>query len=1170
MEFFETLAYEISDQLKRELTGHDMGDLRHYANIERYYPVGCIFPEPPDETPISRPTSCGFSIRVIASKKTSLEILLRGHIYIRRRPTLNEQKEHLARQWNIPLADVDSRLKENTRVSLPYCWRYVPFEEKIMVVEGQSKVVVSCSKTIGELWAREEKLFSPIPCNKNNKNMGLTEAYSKPWTDQDDYDAWLDSNFPHHPPTPSESETHLFQIESAWENGHLEIYAINRSKADFEKDRSFLLLDQNFYAVEFELKIPKDVEIEPTINEVTDSFEASAHVTTWGEGRNLQLRVDGNVLYVEPIGLITSNRSKPLGTTGETDLSFKTLSRDPLASVSKVTDYLEQKINDYKQLASEIKTNQAYSSVSKLESILDRYKLGEELLRTNPKMLDAFKLMNETFRRRYICDSDVNSWRGFQFVYIVGKLPSIIDPQEEVFDVIFVSTGGGKTETYFGFIITAMFYLRIINKNVGNVAIVKFPLRMLAIDQIQRIAPLIALADMIRSERIGDDKDGIRWLREFSLGFMIGGSSSRSTPNKVNDSGGKDEDGLPKEATDLHHLLDERPEEAKILFECPVCRYRNHHKGHKCNENLDTVEISYDDIEIRGKHQCTQCGTRFAVHWTDEECFRYLPTVIISTQDRISYGAFAAHTRGLFGAPLYMCPRHGFSIYSNTCTPYKEKGGYGRKGGSCPILKHKGTLDPVAIDGKDRAVRYIIQDEMHLLRSDLGALDSPFEKMVAHTIFHYCKSKPQYIGMSATVQGVQRQVKELYGAQKEVWLFPGDPPIDHAAKKVDAFFEHTDDLHRLFLGCMPSMGDPSVVVQRVLDITTKMVERWEYLNLNDRATLPSALNSISADHLGSALRQYRVNLGFMNAKVDLERTMQNLVNITNVERAKIARVHGASSSELIVEELTGDNTVKDIRRVIDKVKRMATKMPDDRLDILLATNLVSHGIDLKEMNIMVFYAIPGATSEYIQALSRVGRTFPGIIVIVYHPKRARDRGLWRTFNPYHEALRQQVEIMPVDHFAPGLEEQSFVTLLRCYWNLIAEPIIFDDTRGLYKVSDIVSVAASPHKRILVDEACNEIVKWYEWEPKKIRDFRGRADDYLRALTQYHDTLNRGPYTERNRTSRPLPMHKEMCKVIGSNADRWMATMTGIRGIQEGLSEHFDKFTEAYLRKEMSP
>lgn len=1177
-EIYESIVHELSKGLKNELIGRNMGDLLHYAKPHRYYPVGNIFPETISGEDNIMPSSCGFSTRIIGKKGAKIKIVLRGHYYIRRMPTLKEQREHLARVWHIPETEIDKKLAEKPLVTLPYCWLYLPFKKNIEIDYDQTIKEEDISQILVESWRKNSKGTTAFPWNETRSITSITEAEGRTWENDLDYEKWLNENFTELGPDPENDKTHTLIIESQWKDDILKVYAINRSTWPSKSKKSWYQTNQNIYAINFECPIPNGVKIEPSVSSITDTFDATAVVTIWGEGRNLQVRFDEkNILYAEPFGNLKSNRAKPLQTLGNADLSFETLSNDPIPSAEEAIRYLKGKFREYSDLEKQLKTDQAANSVKMMQSIIDRVSEGLELLR-DPVMCEAFKLMNETFYRRYICDENINSWYGFQFVYILGKLPHIVKEEENLYDVIFVPTGGGKTETYFGFIITAMFYFRLKGINTGSVAIVKFPLRMLAIDQIQRIAPFIAIADMIRRDHpklgeIGGDPD---WLHEFSLGFMIGGSSSRSTPNRVhgfhalplNNDNEIDEVEVREDKADLHQILMDSPNEVKLIFDCPVCRYNNHKNKHNCGEKYDTVSISYDENEVRARHQCEVCGTRFAIHWSDEECFRYLPTIIVSTQDRVAYGAFAPHMRALLGGPLYVCPLHGYSIYSNSCTPFNGKGGYGRLKRKCSYLRKNKKLKPSPSTPRDRALRFIIQDEMHLLKSELGALDSPFEKMISETINHYAHRKPQYIGMSATVQGVRKQILEIYGSDKRVWIFPGDPPSQNFAEKVliDAFFEHTDDLHRLFLGCMPSIQDPSIVVSRSMDISTKLISLWEDSIKEGNGSLPINLGEYPNKQLEEALRLYRVNLGFMRAKIDLERTKQNLINITNVDRRKLAKVVGYTIPELSVEELTGDNTIGDIREAIHKIKGMVSPKPEEKLDVLLATNLVSHGIDLKEMNFMVFFGIPGSTSEYLQALSRVGRTFPGIILVIFHPRRSRDRGLWRTFHIYHRALRQQVETMPVDHRAPGLLDQTLITLLRNYWNLIAEPAISPESQALYKLNQIIAIKKGPNNdKILIEPAVDEILKWFEWSECNKDEMYMRIEEYLEALQRYHDTIGRMAYRIKMKQFWPPPYsHSELFKIIGNKSKEWMSTMTGIRGIQEGFSQSYTRFAKIYL------
>ena len=67
---------------------------------------------------------------------------------------------------------------------------------------------------------------------------------------------------------------------------------------------------------------------------------------------------------------------------------------------------------------------------------------------------------------------------------------------------------------------------------------------------------------------------------------------------------------------------------------------------------------------------------------------------------------------------------------------------------------------------------------------------------------------------------------------------------------------------------------------------------------------------------------------------------------------------------------------------------------------------------------MVVAGQPKSTSEYIQATSRVGRRYPGLVLSVYNWARPRDLSHYETFEHYHRTLYRQVEALSVTPFAP--------------------------------------------------------------------------------------------------------------------------------------------------------
>lgn len=108
---------------------------------------------------------------------------------------------------------------------------------------------------------------------------------------------------------------------------------------------------------------------------------------------------------------------------------------------------------------------------------------------------------------------------------------------------------------------------------------------------------------------------------------------------------------------------------------------------------------------------------------------------------------------------------------------------------------------------------------------------------------------------------------------------------------------------------------------------------------------------------------------------------------------------------------------------------------DDVIDILLATNMLSVGVDIPRLGLMVVDGQPKGISEYIQATSRVGRgKIPGLIISVLNNAKVRDRSRYETFVTWHNTLYRDVEATSVTPFASRSRDRAlkavFVALVR--------------------------------------------------------------------------------------------------------------------------------------------
>ena len=358
----------------------------------------------------------------------------------------------------------------------------------------------------------------------------------------------------------------------------------------------------------------------------------------------------------------------------------------------------------------------------------------------------------------------------------------------------------------------------------------------------------------------------------------------------------------------------------------------------------------------------------------DEEIYRRLPTMLIATVDKFAQMPWKGEVQMLFGQVNGYCSRHGFR------SPEVEDAD------SHP--KTQGGLPPAKTDTNVPLLRppdLIIQDELHLISGPLGTLVGLYETAIDKLCTWEVggkKVRPKVVASTATIRNADAQVHKLF--LRKVHVFP--PP---ALDVRDSFFslqrtpgeEHPG---RLYLGvCAPGKRLKAALIRVYVAFLCAGQALYEQYGrpTDPWMTLVGYFNSMR--ELGGMRRLVDDDV-FTRCKKQDRRGLAKRLFGTDYLAELTSRMRSEDIPQILDRlEAVFDPELEAKRREMQKGKdwKNAPKRP---LDVLLATNMVSVGVDVKRLGLMVVAGQPKATAEYIQATSRVGRNKPGIVVTVFN------------------------------------------------------------------------------------------------------------------------------------------------------------------------------------------
>ena len=324
----------------------------------------------------------------------------------------------------------------------------------------------------------------------------------------------------------------------------------------------------------------------------------------------------------------------------------------------------------------------------------------------------------------------------------------------------------------------------------------------------------------------------------------------------------------------------------------------------------------------------------------------------------------------------------------------------------------------------DPAPTLFIQDELHLIRESLGTYASHYESFLKYYIKNISRSKRdvKIIGATATISSYREQVYHLYG--RNPIRFPCESPFIEKN-----FYAAVDkrDLQRQILGYAPY--GKAIVNSVVYSLKYMREAVFEYYNEPQKILDIPNIGITTEEEALELLKDYWIFLEYNNVKRDGN----------NVDGAIKTPVNEELSSEGIIpfktRAMTGDESFQDVREVLAEVENNSNVY--DGVNLITATNMISHGVDADRFNVMFFYGIPGNMAEYIQAYSRTGRKHTSIVVDLIRPTRETDQSYLKNFTSMHKYKDLLVEPVPINRWATKAVDNTLPgiftsLLLTCY------------------------------------------------------------------------------------------------------------------------------------------
>ncbi|WP_330249485.1 helicase-related protein [Nocardia sp. NBC_00565] len=324
----------------------------------------------------------------------------------------------------------------------------------------------------------------------------------------------------------------------------------------------------------------------------------------------------------------------------------------------------------------------------------------------------------------------------------------------------------------------------------------------------------------------------------------------------------------------------------------------------------------------------------------------------------------------------------------------------------------------------------IIQDELHLISGPLGSMVGLYETAIDAA----CSVRslgdvstyglPKVIASTATIRRAEKQIESVFARSAQQFPPPGiDPDRSFFAEPAPRDALGT----REYVGIMAPGASHATLLVRVYT-----------------ALLQAAADTVGDDQTRDP---YWTLLGYFNslrvlgsANLQVEGDVRERLGLVANRKQTSARPLGP------LNELTSRVASSEIPERLKQIeKSLKDGEPDD---VVLATNMISVGVDIDRLGLMAVMGQPQSSAEYIQATSRIGRRHPGLVVAIFNSARSRDRSHYENFIPYHQALYRAVEATSATPFAARARDRGLHGVLVSLARLLVPALTADNAASL--------------------------------------------------------------------------------------------------------------------------